>query len=45
QYTVWGQVTSGMDFVDKVARGEPPANPDTIVKAEIGNPTPAAQTP
>ncbi len=45
QYTVWGQVTSGMDFVDKVARGEPPANPDTIVKAEIGTPIPAAQTP
>lgn len=35
QYTVWGQVTSGMEFVDKVARGEPPASPDTIVKAEI----------
>lgn len=35
QYTVWGQVTSGMEFVDKVARGEPPANPDKIVSAKI----------
>lgn len=35
QYTVLGQVTSGMEFVDKVAKGEPPANPDKIVKATI----------
>ena len=32
EYTVWGQVTEGMDHVDKIARGEPPAKPDTIVK-------------
>jgi len=30
QYTVWGQVTSGMDAVDALARGEPPRNPDKI---------------
>lgn len=35
QYTVWGQVSEGMEFVDKIARGEPPASPDTIVKATI----------
>lgn len=35
QYTIWGQVTSGMDVVDKIAPGEPPANPDKIVKASI----------
>lgn len=35
QYTVWGQVTDGMDAVDKIAKGEPPANPDKIVKATI----------
>lgn len=35
QYTVLGQVTSGMEFIDKVAKGEPPANPDKIVKATI----------
>ena len=31
-YTVWGTVTSGMEFVDKIAKGEPPRNPDTIIK-------------
>ena len=30
QYTVWGQVTSGMEAVDALARGEPPRNPDKI---------------
>lgn len=32
EYTVWGQVIEGMDLVDKIAQGEPPRNPDTIVK-------------
>jgi peptidylprolyl isomerase len=35
QYTVWGQVTKGMENVDKIKRGEPVINPDKIVKAEI----------
>ena len=35
QYTVWGQVTSGMDAVDKLAKGEPPRNPDTIVSMKV----------
>jgi peptidylprolyl isomerase len=35
QYTVWGQVTDGMENVDKIKRGEPVINPDKIVKAEI----------
>lgn len=35
QYTVWGQVTSGMEHVDNIAKGEPPRNPDSIVKMEI----------
>lgn len=35
KYTVWGQVIDGMPNVDKVARGEPPAKPDKIVKAYI----------
>lgn len=35
QYTVLGQVTSGMEFIDKIAVGEPPANPDKIVKMSI----------
>lgn len=35
QYTVWGQVVEGMDIVDKIARGEPPSNPDKIVKMTV----------
>lgn len=35
QYTVWGQVTEGMDYIDQVAKGEPPANPDKIVKMQV----------
>ena len=31
-YTVWGQVIEGMEFVDKLARGQPPANPDRIIR-------------
>jgi peptidylprolyl isomerase len=37
QYTVWGQVTDGMDVVDKINRGEPPTNPDKIVKARLAS--------
>ncbi|HEU0045352.1 peptidylprolyl isomerase [Sphingomonas sp.] len=33
QYTVWGQVTSGMELVDALPTGEPPRNPGKIVKA------------
>ena len=33
KYTVIGQVVSGMENVDKIKRGEPPANPDKIIKA------------
>ncbi len=35
QYTVLGQVTEGMEFIDKVAMGEPPATPDKIVKMQV----------
>ena len=35
QYTVWGQVESGMDTVRKIAIGEPPADPDKIVSASV----------
>jgi peptidylprolyl isomerase len=35
QYTAWGQVTEGMDNVDKIKRGEPVSNPDKIVKARM----------
>lgn len=35
QYTVWGQVTDGMDVVDQLAKGEPPRNPDRIVSMKV----------
>ena len=35
QYTVWGQVSRGMDVVHKLAVGEPPADPDSITSAEL----------
>jgi cyclophilin family peptidyl-prolyl cis-trans isomerase len=35
QYTVFGQVTEGMDCVDRIVRGEPPANPDKIVSMKM----------
>jgi len=35
QYTVWGKVTEGMEFVDKIRRGEPPSNPDKIIKMQV----------
>ena len=35
QYTVWGKVIEGMQFVDKIAPGQPPANPDKIVKMQV----------
>jgi peptidylprolyl isomerase len=37
QYTVWGEVVSGMEFVDKIKRGEPPAKPDTIKKMRVAS--------
>ncbi len=33
QYTVWGQVISGMEHVDALPKGEPPRTPGKIVKA------------
>ena len=35
QYTIWAQVVEGMEFVDKIKRGEPPEDPDKILKLEI----------
>ncbi len=34
-YTVWGRVVTGMEFVDAIEKGEPPANPSKIVMASI----------
>jgi peptidylprolyl isomerase len=35
QYTVWGEVVEGMEFVDAIEKGEPPRNPDRIVKMQV----------
>ena len=35
KYTVWGQVTEGMENVHKIKRGEPVQNPDRIEKAAM----------
>jgi len=35
QYTVWGKVESGMEHVDALPKGEPPASPGKIVKASV----------
>lgn len=35
EYTVWGEVTDGMDNVDKFKRGEPVQDPDKIISAKI----------
>jgi peptidylprolyl isomerase len=33
QYTVWGEVTEGMEHIDALPKGEPPRSPGKIVKA------------
>jgi len=35
QYTVYGRVIEGMDNVDKITRGEPPANPDKMLSVKV----------
>ncbi|HLL27721.1 MAG TPA: peptidylprolyl isomerase [Xanthobacteraceae bacterium] len=35
QYTAWGEVTAGMENVDKIKRGEPVKDPDKILKAKM----------
>jgi cyclophilin family peptidyl-prolyl cis-trans isomerase len=35
QYTVYGQVISGMEHVDAITRGEPPANPDKMLSVKV----------
>lgn len=34
-YTVWGRVAQGMEFVDQIERGEPPRNPTKILKMQV----------
>lgn len=35
QYTVWGQVTEGMEIVDTIKRGEPVREPDKIARMQV----------
>jgi peptidylprolyl isomerase len=35
QYTVWGQVVEGMEHIDAIAQGEPPPDPDKILKMQV----------
>ena len=42
KYTGFGRVVSGMQFVDSIAPGEPPAQPTKIVRAWLDGPAPAA---
>ena len=35
QYTVYGRVIDGMQHVDAITRGEPPANPDRMISVKV----------
>ncbi|MFL4471490.1 peptidylprolyl isomerase [Tateyamaria armeniaca] len=37
QYTVYGQVVDGMEHVDAIARGEPPAEPDRMISVKVAS--------
>ena len=37
KYTVFGEVTSGMDIVDAIAPGEPPITPDKIISLRLAS--------
>ena len=37
QYTVYGRVVAGMDYVDTIARGEPPMNPDRMISVKVAS--------
>ena len=41
QYSMWGQVTEGMDVVDNIKRGEPVRDPDRIVSMRVAADLPA----
>jgi peptidylprolyl isomerase len=37
QYTVWGEVTSGMEHVDALPKGEPPRQPGKIISMRMAS--------
>jgi len=45
KYTVFGRVIDGMQYVDAIARGEPPSDPTKVVRAYIAADNPPAYAP
>jgi peptidylprolyl isomerase len=45
KYSVFGRVVGGMQYVDAIERGEPPANPTRILRASIGSDNVAPPAP
>ena len=45
KYTPWGRVVSGLEVVRAITVGEPPANPDVMIKARMASDMPAAERP
>jgi peptidylprolyl isomerase len=45
KYTVFGRVTAGMNFVDAIEKGEPPAEPSRIVRASMASDNVAPPAP
>jgi len=43
RYTAVGRVVDGMQYVDAIEKGEPPANPTRILRARVGQGSAAAQ--
>jgi len=37
QYTVYGRVIAGMEHVDAITRGEPPADPDRMISVKVAS--------
>ena len=35
KYAIWGNVVSGMEYVDQIKKGEPPQNPDKIIAMQV----------
>ncbi len=44
-YTVWGRAVRGLDVIRAMAVGEPPANPDRMIRVRVAADLPAAERP
>ena len=45
KYTAWGRVVQGLDVVRNINTGEPPANPDRMIRVRVAADLPAADQP